>query len=65
MYPCECSSKLSRRHFMHLAGAAAMASPAIAFTNTLLANAVDLKKKHKACIMLWMDGGRPRSTCST
>jgi uncharacterized protein (DUF1501 family) len=41
----------------HLAGAAAMASPAIAFTNSLLANAVDLKKKSKACIMLWMDGG--------
>ena len=58
MNPCNCSSGLNRRHFMaHLAGAAAMASPAIAFTNSLLANAVDLKKKNKACIMLWMDGG--------
>jgi uncharacterized protein (DUF1501 family) len=58
MNPCDCTSGMTRRHFMaHLAGAAAMASPAIAFTNTLLANAVDLKKKHKACIMLWMDGG--------
>jgi uncharacterized protein (DUF1501 family) len=49
---------MTRRHFMaHLAGAAAMATPAIAFTNTLLANAVDLKKKNKSCIMLWMNGG--------
>ena len=51
-------SDMTRRHFMsHLAGAAAMASPAIAFTNSLLASAVDMKKKHKACILLWMSGG--------
>ena len=51
-------SDMTRRHFMsHLAGAAAMASPAIAFTNSLMASAVDLKKKNKACIMLWMGGG--------
>ena len=49
---------MSRRHFMsHLAGAAAMAGPATAFTNTLLANATDLKKRHKAAILLWMGGG--------
>ncbi len=58
MNPCNCSSGMTRRHFMaHVAGAAAMASPAIAFTNSLLASAADLKKKNKACIMLWMDGG--------
>ena len=51
-------SGMTRRHFMsHLAGAAAMASPAIAFTNSLMASAVDMKKKNKACIMLWMGGG--------
>jgi uncharacterized protein (DUF1501 family) len=51
-------SDMTRRHFMsHLAGAAAMASPAIAFTNSLMAGAVDMKKKNKACIMLWMGGG--------
>ncbi|HEY2826748.1 MAG TPA: DUF1501 domain-containing protein [Pirellulales bacterium] len=55
---CNCHPGMNRRHFMaHLAGAAAMASPAIAFTNSLLANAADLKKKNKSCIMLWMDGG--------
>ncbi len=49
---------MSRRHFMsHLAGAAAMAGPATAFTNTLLANATDLKKRHKSAILLWMGGG--------
>jgi uncharacterized protein (DUF1501 family) len=41
----------------HLAGAAAMAAPAVAFTNTVMANAVDLKKKNKSCILLWMGGG--------
>lgn len=49
---------MSRRHFMqHLAGASALALPAISFTNALQANAAELKKKHKACIMLWMGGG--------
>ena len=41
----------------HLAGAAALAAPATAFTNTLLANAEDMKKRHKAAILLWMGGG--------
>ena len=49
---------MNRRHFMsHLAGAAAMAAPATAFTNSLFANATDLKKRHKAAILLWMGGG--------
>ena len=49
---------MSRRHFAsHLAGAAALAGPATAFTNTLLANASDLRKRHKAAILLWMGGG--------
>ena len=49
---------MNRRHFMsHLAGAAALAAPATAFTNSLLANVADLKKLHKAAILLWMGGG--------
>ena len=49
---------INRRHFMsHLAGAAALAAPATAFTNTLLANASDLRKRHKAALLLWMGGG--------
>lgn len=49
---------MSRRHFMsHLAGAAALAAPATAFTNTVFANATDMRKRHKAAILLWMGGG--------
>jgi Protein of unknown function (DUF1501) len=49
---------MSRRHFMHhLAGASALALPAISLTDALAANSPELKKKHKAAIMLWMGGG--------
>ena len=49
---------MSRRHFMsHLAGAAALTAPATAFTNSILANASDMKKRHKSAILLWMGGG--------
>jgi len=54
----DCPADMSRRHFMsHVAGAAALAGPATAFTNTLMANATDLRKRHKAAILLWMGGG--------
>ena len=49
---------VSRRHFLsHVAGAAALAGPATTFTNSILANAEDMKKRHKAAILLWMGGG--------
>jgi hypothetical protein len=49
---------MSRRHFLsHLAGAAALAAPATDFTNSLLANAPDMRRRHKAAILLWMGGG--------
>jgi len=49
---------MTRRHFAsHLAGAAALAAPATAFTNTLLAHTADLRSRHKAAILLWMGGG--------
>lgn len=49
---------LQRRHFLsHLAGMAALAGPASCFTRSLLANAADLKKRHKSAILLWMGGG--------
>jgi uncharacterized protein (DUF1501 family) len=58
MFNFRTPSGMSRRHFVsHMAGAAALASPATAFTNSILANAADLKKRHKACILLWMGGG--------
>jgi len=50
--------RMSRRHFAeHLMGAAAMAVPAIAFTNSLTANAATLKKNERSAILLWMSGG--------
>lgn len=49
---------MSRRHFLsHMAGAAALAAPATAFTSSILANATDMRKRHKAAILLWMGGG--------
>ena len=49
---------MSRRHFLsHLAGAATLAGPATVFTNSILANAADMRKRHKAAILLWMGGG--------
>ena len=51
-------SGMSRRHFLsHLAGAAALAGPAASFTSSILANAADLRKRHKSAILLWMGGG--------
>lgn len=49
---------MTRRHFLeHLAGASALAIPAINFTNSLAANTKDLKRRHKAAILLYMGGG--------
>ena len=49
---------MSRRHFLkHLAGASAMAIPAMSLTRSLELHADELKKNHKAAILLWMGGG--------
>lgn len=49
---------MNRRHFLsHLAASSALTIPATNFTNTILANANDLKKRHKSAILLWMGGG--------
>jgi uncharacterized protein (DUF1501 family) len=51
-------SGMSRRHFLnHLAGASAMAIPALTLGHSLRVHAADLKKNHKAAILLWMSGG--------
>ena len=58
MYLNSIPAGMSRRHFLrHLAGASALAVPAITFTDALRANAAELKKNHKAAILLWMSGG--------
>jgi len=49
---------MNRRHFLsHLAATSSLAIPATNFTNTILANSQDLKKRHKSAILLWMGGG--------
>jgi len=49
---------MNRRHFLsHLAAASSLTIPATNFTNSILANASDLKKRHKSAILLWMGGG--------
>lgn len=49
---------MNRRHFLsHLAATSALSIPVANFTNSILANASDLKKRHKSAILLWMGGG--------
>lgn len=49
---------MTRRHFLrHLAGASAMAVPALALTNSLQVHAETIRRNHKSAILLWMGGG--------
>src|SRR5262245_36879748 len=49
---------MNRRHFLsHVAGASALALPAMNFLSTVEANAEKLKKENKSLIILWMGGG--------
>jgi uncharacterized protein (DUF1501 family) len=51
---------MTRRHFVsHLAGAAGLAGSALALGHSLRANAAQLTRNHKSCILLWMGGGPP------
>jgi hypothetical protein len=43
----------------HLAGSAAMATSALAFGQSIAANAQTLRRNHKSAILLWMGGGPP------
>jgi len=49
---------MNRRHFLnHLASSTIIGSSAINFTDSILANAADMKKNTKSVILLWMGGG--------
>jgi len=49
---------MNRRHFLtHLAGASALAAPALSLTRALTSQAATLKSNQKSCILLWMGGG--------
>ncbi|MDX2036469.1 MAG: DUF1501 domain-containing protein [Isosphaeraceae bacterium] len=48
---------MSRRHFLGHLATGAMALPAAQFVGALEANAQQLRKQNKSCILLWMSGG--------
>jgi hypothetical protein len=48
---------MTRRHFLGHMATTAMALPAMQFVSALHANAAELKKNNKRCIVLWMGGG--------
>lgn len=52
-------SGMSRRHFMGHLAACASVLPAMDFISHVKANAADLKRRQKACILMWMSGGPP------
>ena len=56
---------MTRRHFMrHLSRATALAVPAFALTESLRAQAAELRSNRKAAILLWM-GRVPICTCGS
>src|SRR5438874_2318272 len=48
---------LSRRDFFKLSAAGVMATSMSGWLNVLAAHAAQSGAKHKACVLLWMDGG--------
>jgi uncharacterized protein (DUF1501 family) len=50
---------MNRRHFMRHLAATAATVPALNFISHVQANAAQLKKNNKACILMWMSGGPP------
>jgi hypothetical protein len=52
-------SGMTRRHFFSHLAASAATLPALDFISHVKANAAELKKRNKACILMWMSGGPP------
>ncbi len=50
---------MSRRHFMRHVATAASTVPALNFLSHLEANADEVRKNQKGCILMWMGGGPP------
>lgn len=50
---------MSRRHFLRHMATSAATVPALQFLSHLQANAAEVQKKQKACILMWMGGGPP------
>lgn len=47
----------SRRHFMGHIAATALGIPALQFFSALRADAQQVRRRHRSCIVLWMSGG--------
>ncbi|MFK7818807.1 MAG: DUF1501 domain-containing protein [Planctomycetaceae bacterium] len=52
-------SDMSRRHFLQHMATAAATIPAMNFLSHVQANAAQVKKNQKSCILMWMGGGPP------
>jgi hypothetical protein len=52
-------SGMSRRHFLRHLAASAATVPAMQFISHVTANAQEVRKRQKACILMWMGGGPP------
>jgi len=50
---------MSRRHFLNHMATAAATIPTLQFLSHLQANAAEVRKNQKACILMWMSGGPP------
>ena len=49
--------QVCRRDFLRAIPAAALAAGALSWQDAMIASAADLRKRGKACILLWMQGG--------
>src|SRR4051794_25389544 len=50
-------SGMTRRHFLGHLASSAVALPALSLVGALEANAAELARRNKSCILLWMGGG--------
>ncbi|RMG35858.1 MAG: DUF1501 domain-containing protein [Planctomycetota bacterium] len=50
---------MTRRHFLNHLATASATLPTLEFIAHVQAHAADLKKRQKACILMWMGGGPP------
>ena len=50
---------MNRRHFLKHMATAAATVPTLQFISHMQANAEEMKKNNKACILMWMGGGPP------
>src|SRR5262245_61876786 len=56
---------LSRRGFLRTAGVGMLGAAGLGWVEFLTAHADELRESHKACILLWMAGGRVNLRLST